>query len=293
MAWGSTVDQYTAEDQLSVFLAAGGTLLDTAPIYGDGVTERLVGQLLAKHAVRDRLVLAGKAGLIQRDGRIVRDSSRRTLLAQLDRSLQDLGTDHLDLWQIHRYDETTPIDEAMAALDAAVRSGRTRYAGVSNYLGWQTALAHAGFAATGQRVSLVSSQVEYSLLRRTAEQEIIPAAQYLGMSLLCWSPLGRGVLTGKYRTGIPSDSRAADPRWEDFVGGYLNPAAARVVDAVAKASDGLGAPMAHIALAWVRDRPAVGSVILGARTVPQLQESLASDQLTLPAQISDALTDVS
>lgn len=293
MTWGSVVDEYTAEDLLTTFLDAGGTLLDTAPIYGDGHTEELIGRLLAKHAVRDRIVLAGKAGLIQRGGRVERDSSRRTLLAQLDRSLRVLGTDHLDLWQIHRYDETTPIEEAMATLDAAVHSGRVRYAGISNYLGWQTALAHARFSAMGPGVPLVSTQVEYSLLRRGAEQEIIPAAEYLGMSLLCWSPLGRGVLTGKYRTGIPADSRAADPHWEGFVSGYLAPSASRVVDAVAKASDGLGVPMTHTALAWVRDRPTVGSVILGARTVAQLQEALGSEGLTLPAQISEALADVS
>lgn len=293
MTWGTIVDDYVAEDLLTAFLDAGGTLIDTAPIYGEGRTEELLGRLLAKSGARDRLVLAGKAGLIHRDGAVVRDSSRRTLLAQLDQSLRDLGTDHLDLWQIHRFDETTPIDEAMATLDDAVRSGRVRYAGISNYSGWQTSLAHARFDRLGTGVPLVSAQVEYSLVNRSAEAEVIAAAEYLGMSILAWSPLGRGVLTGKYRGGIPGDSRAADAQWEPFVAAYLSAQKTRIVDAVAKASEGLGVPMTHTALAWARDRPGIGALVVGARTVAQLTESLGAESLTLPAQIADALSDVS
>ncbi|WP_293786764.1 aldo/keto reductase [uncultured Aeromicrobium sp.] len=293
MTWGTVVDEYAAEDQLTAFLDAGGTLIDTAPIHGDGRAEELLGRLLSKIGARDRLVLAGKAGLIHRDGQVTPDFSRRTLLGQLDRSLRDLGTDHLDLWQLHRFDTRTPINEALATLDDAVRSGRVRYAGISNFTGWQTALAHARFEARGAGVPLVSTQVEYSLLHREPETEVIAAADHLGMSVLAWSPLGRGVLTGKYRAGIPGDSRGADAHWEAFVQTYLTPEKSRIVEAVAKAADGLGVPLSHAALAWVRDRPAVGAVIVGARTVAQLQESLASEHLTLPEQIADALSDVS
>ena len=293
MTWGTIVDDYVAEDLLAAFLDGGGTLVDTAPIYGEGRTEELLGRLLAKSGARDQVVLAGKAGLSHRDGTVVRDSSRRTLLAQLDQSLRDLGTDHLDLWQIHRFDETTPIDEAMATLDDAVRSGRVRYAGISNYSGWQTSLAYARFERLGGGVPLVGAQVEYSLLNRSAEADVIAAADYLGMSVLAWSPLGRGVLTGKYRGGIPGDSRAADAHWEPFVSAYLSGPKTRIVDAVAKASEGLGVPMTHTALAWARDRPGVGALLVGARTVAQLEESLGSEILTLPAQIADALSDVS
>src|SRR5690606_15072748 len=130
-------------------------------------------------------------------------------------------------------------------------------------------------------------------LHREPEAEIIAAAEHLGMGVLCWSPLGRGVLSGKYRGGIPADSRAADAHWEAFVQSYLTAEKARVVEAVAKAADGLAVPMSHVALAWVRDRPAVSAVVVGARTVAQLQENLAAEQLTLPPQIADALTDVS
>lgn len=293
MSWGAAVDAYEAEDQLSTFLDAGGTLVDTAPIYGDGACEELLGTLLAKSGVRDRMVLAGKAGLGLRDGQVVRDASRRTLLAQLDASLRQLGTDHLDLWQIHRLDELTPIEETLGALEHAVRTGRATYVGVSNFRGWQTSYAHTWLAARAEGLPLVSTQVEYSLVHREPEYEIIPAAQHHGMGVLAWSPLGRGVLTGKYRGGIPSDSRAADPDWEQFVSAYLNPKKSAVVEALARASEGLGVTIAHVALAWLRDRPGVASALVGARTTSQLQESLASEDLNLPEEIVQALDDVS
>lgn len=293
MSWGAAVDEFVADEQLLTFLDSGGTLLDTAPIYGDGNGEQVIGGLLAKHGLRDRIVLAGKAGVARRDGRVVTDGSLRSLLAQLDRSLADLGTDHLDLWQIHRWDDSVPIEETMSALDLAVRSGRVRYVGISNFSGWQTAVAHAAYARLGNGVPLLSSQVEYSLVQRDCEREVLPALAHLGMGLLAWSPLGRGVLTGKYRRGVPADSRAADERWEAFVAPYLTPEKLPIVDALAAAATGLGVSIAHVALAWVRDQPQVASAIIGARTAAQLSESLASENLELPQEIHDALTDVS
>ena len=293
MSWGASVDAYDGEDQLAAFLDAGGTLVDTAPIYGDGACEEMLGSLLAKTGVRDRIVLAGKAGFIRRGGTTERDGSRGTLLDQLDRSLQHLGTDHLDLWQVHTWDESTPLEETLAALEHAVRTGRTRYVGISNFTGWQTALAHAWLAGRADAVPLVSTQVEYSLVQRDPEHEVIPAAQHLGMGVLAWSPLGRGVLTGKYRGGIPADSRAADPQWEQFVSAYLTPAKTGVVEALARASEGLDVTISHVALAWLLGRPQVSSAIVGARTTSQLQESLASEDLDLPAEIVQALDDVS
>ena len=141
MGFGTSVDEIDAEEQLKTFLDAGGTLVDTAPIYGDGRTEPVLGALLGKLGVRSDIVLAGKAGLVFRGGEVVRDASRKSLLDQLDQSLRDLGTDHLDLWQIHRWDESTPIEETLAVLDHAVSSGRTRYVGISNFHGWQLATA--------------------------------------------------------------------------------------------------------------------------------------------------------
>lgn len=288
MGFGSSVDELDAEEQLRVFMDAGGTLIDTAPIYGDGQTEPMLGALLSKLGARSDIVLSGKAGLAYRDGSVVRDASRRTLLDQLDQTLRDLGTDHLDLWQVHRWDEVTPLEETLATLEFALATGRVRYVGVSNFYGWQLATAAAG---PGPR--LVSNQVEYSLLRRDIEDEVIPAAEHHGISVLAWAPLGRGVLTGKYRTGIPGDSRAADNRWEGYVRPYLSTDLAHIVEAVAKAADGLDVTMSHVALAWLLKQPIVASALIGARTSAQLSESLATDDVEVPDEIIRALDDVS
>ncbi|AWB92365.1 aldo/keto reductase [Aeromicrobium chenweiae] len=293
MNWGATVDAYEAQDQLTAFLDAGGTLVDTAPIYGDGACEELLGTLISKNGARDSVVLAGKAGFVRRGGETVRDGSRGTLLDQLDLSLRQLGTDHLDLWQIHTPDPNVPLEETLGALEHAVRTGRTRYVGISNFTGWQTALAQTWLAGRADTIPLVSTQVEYSLVNRDPEDEVVPAAQHLGMGVLAWSPLGRGVLSGKYRGGIPADSRAADPGWETFVGQYLTPGKSGVVEALARASEGLGVTIAHVALAWLLERPQVAAAIVGARTASQLQENLAVEDVELPAEIHQALDDVS
>ena len=143
------------------------------------------------------------------------------------------------------------------------------------------------------RATLASTQVEYSLLNRSAESEVIPAAEHLGLGVLPWSPLGRGVLTGKYRTGTPADSRAASPHFSNFVGSYLNERSARVVEAVARAADGLSWSPIEVALAWVRDRPGVTAPIVGARTAAQLRGSLTVEECELPPEIVAALDDVS
>ncbi len=288
MGFGSSVDELDAEEQLRVFLEAGGTLVDTAPIYGDGQTEPMLGSLLGKLGSRNDIVLSGKAGLAYRAGVVVRDASRRTLLDQLDQTLRDLGTDHLDLWQVHRWDDATPLDETLSALDWAVTTGRARYVGVSNFNGWQLATAASGAATT-----LVSNQVEYSLLRRDIEDEVVPAAEHHGIGVLAWGPLGRGVLTGKYRTGTPGDSRAADGRWEGYVRPYLSTSRAHIVEAVAKAADGLEVTMSHVALAWLLRQPVVAAALIGARTTAQLSESLATDDVEVPDEIIRALDDVS
>ena len=291
MTYGTSVDDIDAEELITAFLDAGGTLIDTAPIYGDGHAEELLGAVLGKLGVRDSIVLAGKAGLGFRDGAVVRDASRKTLLDQLDRSLRDLRVDHLDLWQIHRWDENTPLEESLGALEHAVATGRTRYVGLSNFYGWQQATAATSMAARG--VPLISNQVEYSLLRRDAEAEVVPASEHHGMGVIAWAPLGRGVLTGKYRGGIPTDSRGADNRWEGYVEPYLRPGRAHVVEALAKAADGLEVTMSHVAISWLLRQPAVSSVLIGARTTAQLSESLATDEAELPTEIVDALDDVS
>lgn len=293
MQWGQAVDEHVAQDQLTVFLDAGGTLIDTAANYSSGASETTLGALLSKNNCRDRVVLSSKAGFRVTDNGVQRDASRRSLLRQLDESLERLGTDHLDLWQVQIWDAAVPVEETLATLEHAVRSGRVRYIGISNYAGWQSAHAHTWLVSRSDGIGLASHQVEYSLLNRDAETEVVPAAEALGMGILAWSPLGRGVLTGKYRIGIPSDSRAATSGIDRFVSPYLNPGCSSVVEAVALAAEGLGVEIPHVALAWLRDRPTVGSSIVGARTVDQLTRSLESEQIEIPAEISQALDDVS
>ena len=293
MTWGRDTDEHEARDQLIAFAEAGGTLLDTAAGYGDGASEELIGRLLGDVVARDEVVLATKGGISRRGGRRETYASRGRLLADLDASLRRLGVDHVDLWQVHTWSGDAPLEETLTALDLAVSSGRASYVGISNYSGWQTAQAATWQRAVPGRATLASTQVEYSLLNRDIEREVVPAAQALGLGVLPWSPLGRGVLTGKYRTGIPSDSRAASPVFADFIERYLDDRASAVVEAVAKAADGLGWSMLEVALVWVRDREGVTAPILGARTAKQLRAALGADELALPPEITAALDDVS
>lgn len=289
MTWGRDTPEDEAGAQLTAFLEAGGTLVDTADTYGDGDSERVIGALLRGTAPRDDVVLATKAGC--RPGRT--DASRRHLLAALDASLRRLGTDHVDLWQVQAWDAATPLEETLCALDAAVASGRARYVGVSNYAGWQLAQAATWQRAWPGRAPVISAQAEYSLLQRTAERELIPAARDLGVGVLAWAPLGRGVLTGKYRGGVPVDSRGAAPHLAALVQPYLAERARRIVESVVTAAEGLGVSPLAVALAWVRDQPQVSAVLVGARTAAQLLGALHSERLTLPREIRAALHDVS
>jgi len=294
MTWGRDTDEDDAAAQLTAFLDAGGTLVDTADVYVDGHSERILGRLLRDVATRDAVVVATKA--VSRrgasDGR-ERDASRRHLLAALDASLERLQTSYVDLWQLHAFDPATPLEETLSALDTAVSSGRARYVGVSNYSGWQTAKAATWQRAWPGRAPLVSTQMEYSLLQRGVEREVVPAARDAGLGILPWSPLGRGVLTGKYRAGTPADSRGASPMFAPFVEPYLDDRASRVVGAVLTAADGLGVSPLVVSLAWIRDAPGVVAPIVGARTVGQLTGSLDAESLVLPAEIRAALDDVS
>ncbi|MEI6623427.1 MAG: aldo/keto reductase, partial [Actinomycetes bacterium] len=220
------------------------------------------------------------------------DASRRHLLNSLEGSLRRLSVDHVDLWQLHAWDPWTPIEETLGAIDDAVRSGKTRYVGVSNYCGWQ--LAHAATLQRGVgHAAIISAQIEYSLVQRGAEREVVPASSALGIGLLPWSPLGRGVLSGKYRSGTPADSRGANPTFSSFVAPYLSEEARSVVAAVCTAAQGLDVQPVEVALAWVRDQPGVVAPILGARTAGQLRTALESDKLELPEVLRSALDDVS
>ena len=292
MTWGRDTDPDEAAAQLKTFRDAGGNLLDTADVYGDGDAESVLGTLLGALVPREEVVIAAKAGLRPGMARR-RDGSRAHLLRSLDNALARLGTDHVDLWQVHGYDPDSPPEETLSAIDTAVSTGRARYAGVSNFSGWQTARAATWQSAWPGRAPLVSVQVEYSLLERGVEREVLPASRAFGLGVLPWSPLGRGVLTGKYRSGVPADSRAASPHFERFVAPYLDARCAGIVEAVATAAEGLGVSPLEVSLAWVRDRPGVVAPILGARTVGQLLGALQTDDVELPPEIRAALDDVS
>ena len=292
MTWGRTTDEYEARDQLAVFLDAGGTLLDTADTYADGASEEMLGELLAEFGARDQVVLATKAvSTIGSERKF--NASRGHILAALDTSLRRLRTDHIDLWQMHAWDPSTPMEETLSAIDDAVQSGKVRYVGVSNYAGWQLARAATWQRAVAGRAPIVTAQMEYSLLERGIEREIVPAAQTLGLGILPWSPLGRGVLTGKYRHNTPSDSRGGNAETAGWIQIYLEDRGRRIVDALATAAEGLGASPTEVALAWLRDRPGVVAPILGARTNNQLLAALASEELELPEEITLALDEVS
>ncbi|MEV4413277.1 aldo/keto reductase [Catellatospora sp. NPDC049609] len=292
MSWGLDTDPDDAGAQLKAYVDAGGTLIDTADVYADGEAEALLGTLLDAMVSRDDVLIVAKAGLRAWEGRR-HDGSRGHLLRTLDNTLRRLGVSYVDLWQVHGHDPDTPWEETLSALDHAVSSGRARYAGVSNFSGWQTARAATWQHAWPGRAPITATQVEYSLLQRGIEREVLPACETMGIGVLPWSPLGRGVLTGKYRHGRPADSRGASPHFERFVLPYLQPRCSAIVEAVATAADGLGVSAAEVALAWVRDRPGVTAPILGARNVGQLVAALQVEEIELPPEISRALDDVS
>ena len=290
MTWSRDTDEHEAAEQLRDFVDAGGNLLDTAASYADGASEELIGSLLGAVVPRDEVVLCTKGGVRRTAAGGVVDASRGALLDSLDGSLQRLRTDHVDLWLVQTPDPRTPLTETVSALRYAVASGRARYVGLSNHPGWQTARAAT---LLDDDTALAAVEVEYSLLQRGIEREVLPAAADLGIGVLAWSPLGRGVLTGKYRRTIPADSRAASPHLAGFVEPYLGASSLAVVEAVATAAEGLGRSPLEVALAWLRVRGLVTSAVVGARTAAQLRGSLAAVDLELPPEIVHALDEVS
>ncbi|UQX86632.1 aldo/keto reductase [Jatrophihabitans telluris] len=289
MTWGNGTDPDEAAAILVAFHDAGGTLVDTAVSYSNGEAERILGSLLADVVPRSEVVLASKAGISRLGDERFIDASRGALLSRLDESLRNLGVDHLDLWQVHIPDPTVPAEETMAALEYAVASGKVRYVGVSNYSGWRT--AQAAMLRRGSHAPLVSNQVRYSLLDRGIEREVVPACAEFGLGILPYSPLGGGVLTGKYRNGVPADSRgAAEGR---NLAHYSDPRAVGIVEAVATAADGLATSPITVALSWLRNRPGITAPVVGARTLGQLTAALQSLTVELPLEIQLALDDVS
>ena len=294
MTFGKETDERGAHDQLDMFVEAGGNLVDTADVYSRGVSEQMIGRWLAARSdVRDRIVLATKGRFPM--GEDVNDLglSRRHLQRALDDSLRRLGVDTVDLYQVHAWDPVTPVEETLATLDDMVRSGKVRYVGLSNYTGWQVQKAVATARARGWQAP-VTLQPQYNLLVRELEWEVVPSCLDGGLGLLPWSPLGGGWLTGKYqRDERPTGATRLGEDPERGVEAYDRRSTQQrtwdVVDAVRDVADQRGASMAQVALSWLADRPAVSSVILGARTTEQLADNLAAAGLHLEPEQTELL----
>lgn len=293
MTWGRDTDENEAAQQLQDFVEAGGNLVDTAAVYGDGDAERVLGGFIGTLVKREDLFLATKAGINFKDGARQISNSRNEMISDLDRSLSRLNAEYVDLWQVHTWDKSTPLEETLSALDYATSSGKARYVGVCNFNGWQIARSASLQNPIFGKAAVTTAQNEYSLLNRKVEEEVLPASGALNLGFLAWSPLGRGVLTGKYRGGVPSDSRGASPHFANFVEPYLSERAKQIVEAVCIAADGLGYSPLEVALSWVRDAPGVTSALIGARTGAQLRGILTVEQITLPDQVRQALNEVS
>ncbi|MBN9108390.1 MAG: aldo/keto reductase [Pseudonocardia sp.] len=291
MTWGDDTDLEAATDQLVTFVDAGGSLVETCDAYADGAAQEILGEVMTDSVPREDVVISARGGL---PGGASGDlGARGALLDALDASLRRLRVDHVDLWQLPGWDAAVPLEETLSAVQVAVMSGKARYAGLVGPSGWQLATVVEKARTTSGVAVPVAAQVEYSLLTRGVEVELVPAAEHHGLGLVAWAPLGRGVLTGKYVEGTPADSRAASAVLAPYVEARRNERSARIVQSVLTAADGLGTSPLAVALAWVRDRPGVASAVVGARDGAQLAASLATEKVELPAEIRAALDDVS
>lgn len=293
MTWGRDTDTHEAADQARAYIEAGGNFLDSASHYGAGDAERVIGGLIGTLFKREDIVISTKSGMSYESDLTKIDASRPALMTALDQSLARLGTDHVDLWQVQVWDEKVPLEDSLSALDWAYTSGRARYVGISNFNGWQSARAISLQEANSAKAPITSLQNEFSLLARTVEDDVLDCAIKLDRGFIAWSPLGRGVLTGKYRNGVPADSRAATPHFAPFIEPFLNERARRIVEAVSVAAQGLGYSPLEVALAWVRDFPGVTSAVVGARTGAQMRGILVSEEIELPDVVRSALNEVS
>jgi aryl-alcohol dehydrogenase-like predicted oxidoreductase len=287
--WGSSVKD--SEAIMDRFIERGGNFLDTANAYTKGHSEKIIGDHLGRHANRrDRLVLATKftSNLFRGDPN-GGGMSRKAITAQCEESLRRLQTDYIDLYWLHAWDATTPIDETMRALDDLVTSGKVRYLGFSDTPAWKCAEAQTLARLRGWS-PLIALQIEYSLLERTVEGDLVPMAQEMGLGITPWSPLKSGVLSGKYTRDQHGKHEAARGPWATSA---LGDRAYDIIEELARIAKELGSTPSRVAIAWVQGRPAVASTIIGARTMAQLDDNLAAMDVTLaPEHIAklDALS---
>jgi aryl-alcohol dehydrogenase-like predicted oxidoreductase len=291
MMFGDRADEQTSHRILDEFTAAGGTFVDTADVYAAGRSEEILGRWLAGHD-RDDLVIATKVYGEKAPGEPVRGAGRKHILREVEASLRRLRTDYLDLYQIHVFDDATPIEETLSTLDTLVRDGKVRFVGASNYTGWQFQKS-IDLARQHGWEPFTCLQPTYNLLARDAEWELVPVCQQEGAGLVAWSPLAGGWLTGKYERATgrpPAGTRAhADGSWQR----HDTDATWQVIDAVRAVAAEVGRTPAQVALRWLLQRPGVTAPIVGVRTVEQLRDNLGAAGWSLDQAHLDRLTEAS
>jgi aryl-alcohol dehydrogenase-like predicted oxidoreductase len=299
MSFGGGTDEPTAHRMLDRFVAAGGTFIDTADVYGAGVSEEILGRWLERRS-RDDVVIATKAygdmGTAPTDS----GAGRKHLLSAVEASLRRLRTDYLDLYQIHVFDDATPIEETLSTLDGLVRSGKVRFLGASNYAGWQLQKS-IDLARQHGWEPFACLQPLYNLLDREAEWDLVPICRNEGVGIIPWSPLRGGWLSGKYRRDMaapPAGGRVpvedpGGPGWPEAWATYANERTWEVIDALAEVADKTGRSLAQVALRWLLQRPGVTAPIIGARTFEQLEDNLAAAASPLAEEHLARLTTVS
>ena len=269
-AWGDT-DAQQARRLVDIALDAGITMFDTADVYSAGASEEVLGQAIKGR--RDEVIISTKAGLPMGDGPGDAGTSRTRLIQATEDALRRLGTDHIDLFQLHAFDAATPVEEVLATLDQLVRAGKIRYAGVSNFSGWQLMKSLAAADKHGHP-RYVAHQVYYSLIGRDYEWELMPLGLDQGVGAVVWSPLGWGRLTGKIRRGRPLPERSRLHETADYGPPVEDELLFRVVDVLAEIAEETGRTIPQIALNWLLRRPTVSSVIIGARDETQLRQNI-------------------
>ncbi len=298
MTFGSEANEETSHQIIDTYLAAGGNFLDTADVYSTGVSEEIIGRWLKAHpSEAKQVVLATKGRFPMGQGPNDLGLSRRHLNDALNNSLKRLGVEQIDLYQMHAFDALTPIEETLRFLDDAISAGKIAYYGFSNFLGWQIAKA-VQIAKAQHRAVPVTLQPQYNLLVRDIEHEIVPSCQDAGMGLLPWSPLAGGWLAGKYKrdetpTGATRLGENPNRGMEAYDARNRDERTWAVLDAVSDIAKAHGCTQAQVSLAWLAAQPAVTSVILGARTVDQLKDNLASADVKLTAEDLQKLGEVS
>jgi aryl-alcohol dehydrogenase-like predicted oxidoreductase len=291
MMFGERVNEEDSHRLLDRFTDAGGTFIDTADVYGSGRSEEILGSWL-KGRDRDDLVIATKVYGEAYPGGPVRGTGRKHVLAAVEASLRRLGTDYIDLYQTHVFDDATPQEETLSTFDTLVTSGKVRFIGVSNYTGWQLQKA-VDLARQHDWEPYVCLQAQYNLLRRDAEYELIPVCRNEGLGLILWSPLAQGWLSGRYRRGMdapPEGTRVAD---SDDWAERNNEPTWRVLDALHEVADQAGRSPAQVALRWLLQRPGVTAPIFGATDAGQLDDNLGATGWSLTDDQMDRLTEAS